>query len=388
MHKLKKIIVLSAAFSLSAGLCLGCAKVPKSQQVSGVNYAVSDGSSGTQGAVESLKNLEQYISKGANGYHCTCSLGEGDKTLNIDADIGNYDVESVCDVKAEPDPAALDKEQINKILFGNEMVESSEDAGSGDVKQSGESAATVGMPSTQHLNYTDKDHTKRFTSSTDSGFYYSDSVLISKYNLVDSNGGKTGSGDLSDQYTLKAACGQLTDTISDIAGMDIVITNSKNVSDGNGNGYYELTFSSAIKGIPLAINDRESNTDDTIDSIGIAVMGQEGIAKIEATNLVWKEDSEGQEQNCLKLGQALSVLETDIASGKIACNSKIIFPKCGLVYLAKTDDWKNAALTPVWRFFIPEEQLVESEMSAIAMDNNIPTDICINAVDGSIEQMQ
>ena len=37
--------------------------------------------------------------------------------------------------------------------------------------------------------------------------------------------------------------------------------------------------------------------------------------------------------------------------------------------MAKTDDWTTAELIPVWRFYIPAEQLTESEMGVVAVDD-------------------
>ena len=55
--------------------------------------------------------------------------------------------------------------------------------------------------------------------------------------------------------------------------------------------------------------------------------------------------------------------------------------------IADSIDWTTAELIPVWRFYIPAEQLTESEMGVVAVNDDIPTDIYINAIDGKIEQM-
>lgn len=56
------------------------------------------------------------------------------------------------------------------------------------------------------------------------------------------------------------AVNELTDVIRKIAGMDIAVLSSTSTTDGNGNGYYQIKFVSAIDGIPLAINDRDMNS--------------------------------------------------------------------------------------------------------------------------------
>lgn len=83
----------------------------------------------------------------------------------------------------------------------------------------------------------------------------------------------------------------------------------------------------------------------------------------------------------------MSLLEMYISNGQLSCSKEITFSKCGLEYMAKTDDWTTAELIPVWRFYIPAEQLTESEMGVVAVNDDIPTDIYINAIDGKIEQM-
>lgn len=377
-------ILILMTFILSS-----CASVPQSREENGVNYAITDNERSIDETIKNgLKNQEQFIEKKDNGYTCVCELGEGDSTFRINADVTNYEMKTISNIEVTPNPLALNKEQINKLLFNDEMIENSNTTSDDTDVQAGESFTIVGMQSTQQVNYTNNDYTRTFDSNTDAGFLYFNHILSHQYNKIDLNGGTTGDFDISDQYTKEMAINDLTEVIYSISGMNIIVSNSKCVTDENGNGYYEFEFVSCIDGIPLAVNDRELNADNTIDSYGVAILGQDGIAKIEATNLLWQKVKEEENKPCLKLGEILSLLETYISNGQLSCNKELIFSKCELAYLARTDDWTNAELIPVWRFYIPIDQLLESQMCEIAMNNDIPTDICINAIDGTIEQMK
>ena len=120
------------------------------------------------------------------------------------------------------------------------------------------------------------------------------------------NGGITGDADISDEYTKEMAVNELTDVIRKIAGMDIAVLSSTSTTDGN--GYYQIKFVSAIDGIPLAINDRDMNSDNIIDSYGEALIGSDGIAKIEATNLLWKGVKADKKRAVLKAGGSIVVI--------------------------------------------------------------------------------
>lgn len=376
-------VLVMMSFTLTA-----CASAPQSREEDGVNYAITDSESNIDEAIKNgLENKEQFIQKNDNGYTCVCELGKGDDIFRINADVTNYEVKTIFNIDVTPNPLGLNIEQINKLLFNDEMIEDT-NIESSDTDVQGEHSASVGMQSTQQLNYTNKAGTKTFNSSTDAGFLYFNNTLSQQYNRIDLNGGKISDFDISEQYTEEMAINDLEKTILDISGMDIMVSNSKSITDENGNGYYEFEFVSCIDGIPLAVNDREINMDNTIDSYGVATIGKDGIAKIEATNLLWEKVKEDDEKTCLKLGEVLSLLEKYISDGQLSCNKELIFSNCELVYLARTDDWTHAELIPVWRFYIPIDQLVESTMGELAMNDDIPTDICINAIDGTIEQMK
>lgn len=387
---MKKSISGVSTLLLMTLMLTSCAAVPESKTEDGVNYAVSNSEKAIEEAVRNgLEDKAQFIEKNGDGYTCVCDLGEGDSTFRINARVTNYGTDTVSKIKAEPDPSALDKEQINKLLFDGAMVENTNtDTESTEADTDGEeNAEMVGMQSTRQMHYSGNDGTKRFDTITDAGFFFIDDTLSNQYNKIDLNGGITGDADISDEYTKEMAVNELTDVIRKIAGMDIAVLSSTSTTDGNGNGYYQIKFVSAIDGIPLAINDRDMNSDNIIDSYGEALIGSDGIAKIEATNLLWKGVKADKKEQCLKLGEVLSLLEMYISNRQLSCSKEITFSKCGLEYMAKTDDWTTAELIPVWRFYIPAEQLTESEMGVVAVNDDIPTDIYINAIDGKIEQM-
>lgn len=295
---MKKSISVVSILILMSFILTSCASVPQSREEDGVNYAITDSESSIDEIIKNgLKNQEQFIEKNENRYTCVCELGEGDKKFRVNADVTNYGVKTISNIEVTPNPLALNKEQINKRLFNGEMVENTNMESDDTDVQGGEDAATVGMQSTRQLNYTNKESTRTFNSSTDAGFLFFNDILSQQYNRIDLNGGTTGDFDISDQYTKEMAINDLTQVIYDISGMNIVVSNSKCVTDENGNGYYEFEFVSCIDGIPLAVNDREINTDNTIDSYGVAILGQDGIAKIEATNLLWEKVKENEKKN-------------------------------------------------------------------------------------------
>ena len=387
---MKKIVTSTVLMFMGVLLTTGCASVPESKEDEGVRYAISDSEHEIDELVKSgIDDKSEYILSDENGYRCVCKLGEGEQKFVVDAPVINYEVETVASIEAEPCPTMLNKEKIKECFFKNEdMIENAKPEIKEDTEQSGEDVLViVGMPSTQDVFYSNEDHTKEFFYYTDAGFFYDNHTLIGQYKNIDFAGGIVGNNDISDQYTMKMAEDELIKTLFDISGMDIIVTNSNSVIDDAGNGYYEFEFTSTVDGIGLVLNDRCCNADNTIDSYGLAVMGEDGISEIQANNLIWEKTKTYEQQDCLRLGEALSLVEKYISSGEIPCNEKMIYSRCGLEYIARTDDWIKAKMTPVWRFHVPSEEMAGTVMDELWC-NGIPMDICINAVDGTIEQVE
>ena len=106
-------ILILMTFILSS-----CASVPQSREENGVNYAITDNERSIDETIKNgLKNQEQFIEKKDNGYTCVCELGEGDSTFRINADVTNYEMKTISNIEVTPNPLALNKEQINKLLF-------------------------------------------------------------------------------------------------------------------------------------------------------------------------------------------------------------------------------------------------------------------------------
>lgn len=381
--------------SIISTLC-GCAETPNVRDENGIDYAVRESDEIITNIIENdTKNENEYLVEGEGENKCVYHIGNTDSVINIDAVVNGLNVETISLQQAEPFPNAIDKEKVIDIFFGGEanvLENNRKEENNINQGKSGERAVVQKMETTGQMFLDSVDGSIHFTQTSYAGFDYRNDKLVAEYKQIEIRGGysEEQNKDISDSYTVDMAKQSLLETFSKFMNTEVQIISCTSIYNEIGNGFYEFIFVPMIENLPLAVNDRETNTDHIVDVYGRAQIGKEGIALIETNNFLWRSNSipNDSEMNCLNLGKILEILEEYVTKGEISGSEKITFTRVSLVWLPVTEDWTEAELVPVWRFYIPCAELIESGMMDISIIENVPTDICINAINGKIEIIQ
>lgn len=341
------------------------------------------------------ENETEYLVKSEGENKCVCCIGNSDNVINIDAVVSGLNVETISLKKAEPFPNAINKTNVIDIFFGGEanvLENNQKEENNINQENNGERAVVHQMETTGQIFLDSVDGNIHFAQTSHAGFNYRNDKLIAEYKQIETGGSylEEQNKDILDSYTVDMAKQSLLETFSKIMNTEVQIISCTSIYNETGNGFYEFTFVPMVENLPLAINDREINTDHIVDVYGRAQIGMEGIALIETNNFLWRSNhiSNDSEMDCLSLGKTLEILEEYITKGEITGSEKITFTRVSLVWLPITEDWTEAELVPVWRFDIPCVELIESDMMDISIIENVPTDISINAINGEIESIQ
>lgn len=370
--KISKIVVTTAMGIVC--ILSGCAKTPNVREENGIHYAVSESDESITNIIENdTENEKEYLVESEGENKCVCRIGNSDHVINIDAVVSGLNVETISLKQVEPFPDAINKTNVIDVFFGGEE----------NVLENNQK---------EEKNIDSVDGNIHFTQTSHAGFDYRNDKLLAEYKQIETGGSyfEEQNKDISDSYTVDMAKQSLLETFSKIMNTDVQIISCTSIYNETGNGFYEFLFVPIVENLPLAVNDRETNTDHIVDVYGRAQIGKEGIARIEANHFLWRSNriSNDSERNCLSLGKTLEILEEYITKGEIAGSEKITFTRVSLVWLPITEDWTEAELVPVWRFYIPCAELIESGMMDISIIENVPTDISINAINGKIESIQ
>lgn len=383
-----KTLGIIAVSILLYALC-GCAETPDMEAENGIRYAVEESDENIQSIVEEETDEEDaFLAEVMDGNRCVCSIGNSDYVISIDAEVTGLDVATVSAKTAVPDPDAINRDKVIELFFGGEenVTETyPEEENSSAQENSGEIGIISQMNSSGGMFLDSADGKIHFYQNAHAGFYYSNDELISQYKQIDTRGSfsEEQDKDISDSYTVSMAEQDLLETLSQILNEEVQILSCKSTYNEAGNGYYEFIFAPMIDGLQVAINDYSSNADSIVDVYGRAQIGEDGIALIEASNFLWKSSGASEEKEVLSFGKILKLLEQYMNDGKIMGSEKYTFTMVSLAWLPVTEDWTEAELVPVWRFYIPIEELIELEYV-----ENAPSDICINAVTGEIERWE
>lgn len=381
---------------LVAVMCMlsGCAKTPEAEEENGIRYAFNENDESIRNMIENdTENV--YWKESEEGNKCVCSIGDSGHVMNINAVIDGVNLKTISTETAEPFPDAVNVDKVIDLLFGGKanVIEGKQKEDNTEQQNSGgEPAVMRQMKTTGEIALDSVDGKIHFNLTSHAGFDYRNDSLLVQYKQIEAGGNyfEESDKDISDSYTIAMAKQDLMEIFSYVLNTEIQIVSCTSLYNETGDGFYEFHFVPVIGKLPVAINDREMNTDNIVDVYGRAQIGKDGIAVIEATNLLWNcvNISNESERSCLGLEKALEILEEYIKKGEISCSEKITFTRVSLVWLPITDDWTKAELVPVWRFYIPCAELIESGMSDISLTENAATDICINAINGKIENIQ
>lgn len=384
----KKISRVSVTMAMLVLLTLcGCAEAPEANEENGIQYAVGESNESIQSIVaDETEKEDDDLAEVMDGNHCVCSIGDSEYVIKIDAEVTGLDVETVSAETAEPDPDAINRDKVIELFFGGEenVTETTPEEETDSAQENNEEIGIISQMNSSGGMFLDSADGKiHFYQNTHAGFYYSNDELILQYKQIETGGSyfEEQNTDISDSYTVAMAEQDLLETLLQILNEEVQILSCTTAYDGMGGGYYEFTIAPVLDGVPLAINDRSSDPDNIVDVYGRAQIGEDGIALIEANNFLWKSSaSNGSE--IISFGKILEILEEYIQEETIKGSENYTFTRVTLAWLPITEDWTEAELIPVWRFYIPIEELIELEYI-----ENAPTDICINAVTGEIERL-
>ncbi len=382
---------------LVAAMCIlsGCAETPEVVEENGIHYALNENDESIMNIIENDTEKDVYLTASEDENKCVCRIGDLDNVMDINAIIDGGNLETISTRTAEPFPDAVNVEKVIDILFGGEdnVIESKFKEDNAEQQgNDGEQAVVRQMKTTGQISLDSVDGNIHFTQTSHAGFDYRNDKLLIQYKQIETGNSyfEEYNKDISDLYTIDMAKQNLLEIFSSILNTEIQVVSCISIYNEMGDGFYEFNFVPIIEKLPIAINDREMNTDNIVDVYGRVQIGKDGIAVIEATNLLWRciDSSNESEVNCLRLEKALEILAEYIKRDEISCSEKITFTRASLVWLPITEDWTEAELIPVWRFYIPCAELIESGMIDISLTENVATDICINAINGKIENIQ
>lgn len=376
-------------------LC-GCADTPDARDENGISYALDEGDERIKNIIENdTENENAYLAESSEENKCVCRIGNSDNVINIDAVVSGLNVKTISLKKAEPFPNAINKDNVVDMFFGSEANVTETNLKAENITEqgnNGERAVVQQIETTGQMFLDSVDGSIHFLQTSHAGFDYRNDKLIVQYKQIETGDRyfEEQNKDISDSYTVDMAKQNLLEIFSKIINTEVQIVSCTSIYNETGDGFYEFVFAPMLENLPLAVNDRENNTDHVVDVYGRAQIGKDGIALIEANNFLWRSSSisNDSEISCLSLEKILEILEEYTTKGEISGSEKITFTRVSLVWLPITKDWTEAELVPVWRFYIPVDELIESGMMDISITENVPTDISINAINGKIENMQ
>ena len=193
--------------------------------------------------------------------------------------------------------------------------------------------------------------------------------------------------DVSADFTESMAMSQLEAALSTIVKIPCQIVSATAVYTENQEGYYKLVFAPVLDNIPFLITEQSTPT-DLAEVTGTAQIGKEGIAMLYADSFLWEENEKGEAQQIISQDTVMQLLEKYVQDQNLQVSSDITYTKMLLSWMPVRKDAETAKLIPVWRIYTPFNEAITSGMLDIAAEKDVPTDIWINAVDGSLVRTQ
>lgn len=383
----RRVLLTAICFCILSG----CVEAPENtNEENGVIYDLGEQNENItdilEEDMEKIRDADQE-----REYSYQCDIGNSENRMRIDAVIHDAGKKNISSMTAIISSDMVNKAAVIEALFdnGDTVTESNQKESYNEVSQEYDNPVTVGMEAMEYFKLENQNKSVSFSCSN-GGIYYSNDELLSQYQQMESRGGvyeETGK-DISENYTVNNAKTEVMDLFHEILNQDIYIISCTSIYNEEGNGYYAFVFAPIIDGMPVMTNDWGMNTDNIVDVYGEIQIGEDGIASIQADNFLWKVLENEQMEICITFEQAIKILQEYISTGEIPVSNEIIFSRAALSWIPRTDDWKTAEMTPVWRFYIPLPEMVQTGMIETSMMQGIPTNICINAVNGEIEYIE
>lgn len=365
------VIVVALIFS-------GCAQKPNATVQNGILYADEENSK-IQSIIDEVEdnmgdvssNLKEATTEKDD--HLVLSVGKDHNILKIDAYIKQPQKETISSITVSRSVGKTDQTKLIQQLLGGEE----------------NARKIVDADAPTETIWESLDGEKKIQLSA-SDFLYSNNLLGTQYKKTDMGECHTElDKDISGEYTVADATEEIVEFFREVADTEIAVSTCEATYNDDGEGYYTVRVSPVIAGIPLDISG--STNSDQISAEGYITIGKDGIADILTNDFFWKiSENSDTGQKCMNVSQAVKVVEQYIEQGLITCTDKVTFRKVYLAWLPEKDENKSIRLIPVWKFYLPNEQIDESGKMDIstAREQGAQVDICINAITGEIEKLQ
>ena len=402
MKKRKAGVALAVILGI---VVTGCAKAPETEVLSnGVAQAIA----GSDSAIESIVRgqdegnsdvqQEKTVSEDVTDDEpeetqesittLKKNIGSGENSMQLDAQVVGTQVQTITAGSARINGELLDRQGIKDTLFAGEQV--TEDTPEAQAAENGEENIDTSTQMHTDKSYTlaNAEGTKNFTTTETAGFVYNDDTLLKNYGKLDQQGTTEKAGvDVSADYTESMAMSQLEAVLSAIVNIPCQIVSATAVYTEDQEGYYKLVFAPVLDNIPFLITEQSTPT-DLAEVTGTAQIGKEGIAMLYADSFLWEENEKGEAQQIISQDTVMQLLEKYVQDQNLQVSSDITYTKMLLSWMPVRKDAETAKLIPVWRIYTPFNEAITSGMLDIAAEKGVPTDIWINAVDGSLVRTQ
>lgn len=307
-----------------------------------------------------------------DGEHCVESIGDAEEKLSIDAFVSDPEVGRISPLKAELSLDAIRMDGVIDAFFDG-----------GDNLAEGDNEGT---------SLDSLDGAIHFELGPSGGFEYRNDELLSwRDEMIRTHRSYVRERDISDTFTAAMAEQQLLDALSKIMDMEVRMEScvaTYYYSEEGHRGYYEFSFVPMIGHMPVAaIDEVELMSENDLMVKGEAQVCEDGISLISTDCFLWKEveSPDGPESDCLTLDGLFDALGQYVADGIIPVSDGFTYSTVSLSWLPVGNGQGTAELVPVWRLHTPYREL--GDMESVAVADDLPTDLCISAIDGEIVRM-
>lgn len=382
----------------------GCASVPDTEDGS---KAVRSESS-NQNAKELLQDIGKetdlsaydFLEPEQDGYRCRLTLAEGENEIKIDAPIDQDGLEEVPVLTVKVLDQKLDEEKLKDTLLKGLSVYDATDevmaefwADKDDPDYQIATSDKMKYDGANHVILVNQDDgsqcfERSVASISYSGEEYGQVKAMDRaWAEADAAMQEAGeeppqrrwfSRDIREDFTEEMAWEALCSAMEQLGITDLKKVCGEAYCDAEGQeGYYAFTFTRCMEGIPLMSGELQAQR-HPLCVIGYAEVTPDGVADIQADNVLWETISSEPVQ-CMNAGQFIELVRQYLKDGRIRGDGSITFDHVELAYRMVTEDWETAEFKPVWRMYVPLEEL-------LAADGNLygSVEFCVDAVTGEI----
>ncbi|MDE6435424.1 MAG: hypothetical protein K2L07_14485 [Lachnospiraceae bacterium] len=384
MKMIQKSYIWFGALSL---ICLisGCARVPDTED--GTKAVNSEG--GDRNAKQFIQNIGQetdlsaydFLEPEEKGYSCRITFAEGENKITVDALVEQTGLETVPILTAKVLGEKLDEEKIKSSFFrGLEVYDAADEVRAeieADKENEDYEVVTSDMmksdPANDLVLRGQKDESLSFDRYA-AGIQYAGEeygqvkALDTTWGEADATMQEAGEKlpqrvwfgkDIREDFTESVAWDTLCSAMEQIGITDLKKICGRTFCDSEGQGYYAFSFTRCIEGIPLMSGEAQAQR-NPLCVIGEAEVTADGVADIQADNILW-ETLSSEDTQCINVGQFIELVSQYLKDGKITGDGSITFNHVELTYMMVTKDWETAEFKPVWRMYVPLEELLAAE---------------------------